>query len=110
MKRRGFTLVEILIVMLIIGMLAMIAIPGWMKIRQTSRETACKENRRVIEDAKQHWALDKQKGTGDVPVSADLTPEFMTNEPKCPENGTYSYGPIGTEPSCSVHSNPAPTP
>lgn len=105
MNRRGFTLVEILIVMLIIGMLAMIAIPGWMKIRQTSQETACKENRRVIEDAKQHWALDKQHGTGDVPTAADLSPEFMTKEPVCPQHGTYSYNAIGTPPSCSLHGN-----
>ena len=75
MSRRGFTLVEIMIVLLIIGMLAMIAVPGWMKVRQTSRETACRENRRVINDAKNQWALDKQKSTTDVPNTADLIPE-----------------------------------
>lgn len=89
--------------MLIIAMLAMIAIPGWMKIRQTSRETACRENRRVINDAKAQWGLDKGKSMGDVPTQADLVPEFLRNEPKCAQHGTYSYGSLGTGASCSVH-------
>lgn len=101
--RRGFTLVEIMIVVMIIGMLAMIAVPGWMKLRQTSREKACEENRQKIEDAKQLWAGDEGKTAADTPTMNDLVPSYLTTEPKCPESGTYTIGNATEEVTCSVH-------
>lgn len=103
MLRKGFTLVEVLIVLLIIGMLAMIAVPGWVKVRQASRDSACKENRRVINDAKTQWAMDKGMATMDTPVEGDLVTEFIKNMPRCPEGGTYTFATVNDPAECSIH-------
>jgi len=65
----GFTIVELMIVVTIIGLLAAIAIPNFMKTRDTSQLTAVYNNLRIIESAKDQWALENKKGTGD---STDL--------------------------------------
>jgi len=90
--RRGFTLVEIMIVILIIGMLLAIAVPGWVKMRTTSQEKACWENLRVIDDAKQQWAMDKGQPTGSTPTPADLVPEYLKKLPVCSGGGTLTIG------------------
>ena len=57
-KSRGFTLVEIMIVVAIIGLLAAIAIPNFIRARQTSQTNACINNLRIIDAAKQQWGLE----------------------------------------------------
>lgn len=103
MMRRGFTLVEIMIVVMIIGMLAMIAVPGWVKLRQTSREKACQETRKKIDDAKEMWVGDEGKTPADDATMADLVPKYLKTEPKCPESGTYTLGSATVNCVCSEH-------
>ncbi|MCL6624082.1 MAG: prepilin-type N-terminal cleavage/methylation domain-containing protein, partial [Fimbriimonadales bacterium] len=55
-RRKGFTLVEIMIVVLIIGILLAIAIPNFMRARETSRTKSCISNLRQIDAAKEQWA------------------------------------------------------
>lgn len=57
-KRHGFTLVEIMIVVAIIGLLAAIAIPSFLKARESARRTACINNLRNIDAAKDQYALE----------------------------------------------------
>ena len=64
-KTAGFTLVEIMIVVAIIGLLAAIAIPNFVKARETSQLNSILNNLRIIEGAKDQWALENKKGTGD---------------------------------------------
>ena len=69
MKKKGFTLVEIMIVVAIIGLLAAIAIPSFARARTTSRQNACINNLRQIDGGKDQWAIENNK----VDTDAALT-------------------------------------
>src|SRR3989441_5068500 len=69
-KTAGFTLVEIMIVVAIIGLLAAIAIPNFVKARETAQLNSIFNNLRIIEGAKDQWALESKNGTG---ATTDLT-------------------------------------
>lgn len=102
-RSRAFTLVEIMIVVMIIGIILMIAVPSWMRIREKTQFTTCMENLRVINEAKAHWGMENNKGSTDTPTEADLAPIYLKKYPSCPGSGTYTIGDISTEASCSVH-------
>src|SRR5260221_5607953 len=73
-RKSGFTLVEIMIVVAIIGMLAAIAIPNFIKARTTSQMNACINNLRQIDSAKQEWALETHQTGTASPTSTSITP------------------------------------
>ena len=101
-KSKGFTLVEIMIVVLIIGILLAIAVPNFIKARENSRTRTCIANLRQIEAAKEQWAMENKKGSTDTPAWADLTPDYMKSQPTCPSGGTYTIANVATNPSCST--------
>ena len=116
----GFTLIEIMIVVSIIGILLAIATPNLQRARESSRQKACISNLKMINDAKEMWALENNKSDG---ASVQLTwligtyiagPKFASStaasralEFRCPSSNNY-YGPtmgaIGESPICPTPS------
>ena len=103
-NRAAFTLVEIMIVVAIIGLLAAIAIPNFVRARENAQRTACQANLRSIAGAKMTWALEQRRGNADVPTDADLFGPtlYISAKPGCPANGTYTINQVDTKPACSV--------
>ena len=108
--RKGFTLVEIMIVVLIIGILLAIAVPNFIKARETSRSKSCVANLKQIEAAKEQWCMDNKQSASSTPADTDLygTTNYVKNTPSCPSSGTYTIGDMSTRPVCSIGTGATP--
>jgi len=105
-KPAGFTLVEVMIVVAIIGLLASIAVPNFIHSREVSHQKACIANLRQLEGAVQSWALEQKKSSGDSIDSGELfgSTAYIKSVLHCPAGGSYSYFLIGNpiHVSCSL--------
>jgi prepilin-type N-terminal cleavage/methylation domain-containing protein len=105
-RKAGFTLVEIMIVVAIIGLLAAIAIPNFVKARGTAQKNACVNNLRQIDGAKEQWALENRASAGAAVTETGATGvnAYIKGEtrPICPAGGSYTYGAVNTNPTCTL--------
>jgi|SRR6516162_3476773 prepilin-type N-terminal cleavage/methylation domain-containing protein len=111
-KKSGFTLVEIMIVVAIIGLLAAIAIPNFVKARTTSQQNACINNLRQMDGAVQQWALETKQSSGAAVTLSNIKPYIKLNSlgniPACPAGGTYTVSTVNSNPTCNISGHALP--
>ena len=116
--KKGFTLTELMIVVLILGILVLIAVPIYNNATAKAEKSACQANRRTIESAIVQYAAVEEVNTGDVLVeftadgkinvkvgaegtATDLVGTYLNELQKCPRGRTYSY--VAGKVSCTDH-------
>jgi prepilin-type N-terminal cleavage/methylation domain-containing protein len=102
LKRNGFTLIEVLVVVMVIGILAAIAVGVYTKARENSRRWSCIANMKAIDGAKMQWALENNKSPTDAPTEEEVL-SYMINDkmPRCPSGGgVYEITPVDERTVC----------
>ena len=101
--RRGFTLIEIMIVVLIIGILLAIAVPNFVKAREGSRQKACVGNLKQIDAAKEQYMMDNKTSTAPAALATLVGASgYIKSTPACPSGGTYAVAAAGADPTCTI--------
>ncbi len=101
---RGFTAVEIVLVVAVVAMILSVAIPQFIRSRNNSRATLCISNLRRIDAAKEQYLLEYRTGRAPTRMN-QLVPSYIRTTPACPSGGRYTLRAAGTVPTCSIGTN-----
>ncbi len=105
-SQSAFTMVEIMIVVLLIGLLASIALPNFIRSRTTAQTNVCINNLRIIDYAIQQWALDEKRAENSMVQFTDIS-AYLKRSVICPAGGasfadSYAISTVGVEPTCQI--------
>jgi prepilin-type N-terminal cleavage/methylation domain-containing protein len=106
-RQNAFTLIEIMISVLLVGLLAAIALPSFIRSRTTAQTNVCINNLRNIDHAIHQWALEYKKAPS-IPVHFSDISSYLRNSVICPAGGlnfadSYTISIVGVEPTCQRH-------
>lgn len=109
--RRPFTLVEVMMVACIVSVVFAIAAPNMRRTRENARARGCLRNLRVIDSAKEQYAIDNRLAQGATMPALSVfcgngtTTYIKGSTPVCQAGGTYTVNNLGSDPTCSVGTN-----
>lgn len=110
-QKAGFTLVEIMITVAIIGMLSAIGVPNAMKARESAQYNSIINNLRIIESGKDQWALENKQPPGAQPTATNLVAFIKNNTmPQVVVGETYNINPVGTRADATTPVKLGPVP
>lgn len=98
-NQKGFTIMELMIVIVIIGILIAIAVPAYNNFRARAQLSACQANRRTIKSAWGLWLADNHDAVAlanDAAIAAALVPNYLGAAVTCPSGGAYDIAVDGT--------------
>ena len=108
-NQKGFTLMELMIVIVIIGVLAAIAVPSYKGYVEKAQKATCEANRRTLSTAAGMYYIDHENA---YPTAVSELTDFVDNvdKIKCPTGGTYTFSATSNEVTCSKHPATTPSP
>jgi len=100
-RKSGFTLVEIMIVVLIIALLLAVAIPNFLMARENAGAKGCIGNLRQVLHAKQMFSMEHNAGATEEVTWDDIMPYLRGGQPTCPTGGTYELLTVADTVTCN---------
>jgi Tfp pilus assembly protein PilE len=103
-NQSGFTVLEIMIILMLISLLAILAFPAYARSRRVAARATCLANLRQLEGAKNQWSLENKVSNSAIPTDTDLFGEnkYIRTKPVCPAGGSYSFGSLNQKVTCSL--------
>ena len=111
-NEKGFTLVELMVVVVILGILVAIAVPIYNSVTARAQKAACISNQRMIDGAVMQWQASDVDNEGEWPTSLEELSEYFQETPECPTGDNYIMptATSGTKCSNTAHARDTSSP